>query len=56
VASTGTTNPGLAIAEIDVKGAMASANATFFGSRLIRDRRDDTYLAARGTIPTAIDG
>ena len=56
VATSGTTAPGLVLADIDVKGAMADANATFLGARLIRDRRDDTYLAARGAMPIAIDG
>lgn len=56
VATTGNGTPGLAIADIDVKGGIADANATFFGARLIRDRRDDTYLAQRGVIPVAIDG
>ena len=56
VATTGTTEARLAVADIDVKGGIAAANALLFGARLIRDRRDDTYLAARGALPIAIDG
>jgi predicted amidohydrolase len=56
VATTGTADAGLAVADIDVAGGIASAQANLFGPRLIRDRRDETYKAQRGEIPVAIDG
>ncbi|KAA9150725.1 carbon-nitrogen hydrolase family protein [Amycolatopsis acidicola] len=55
VATTGDRTPGMAIATVDVKGGIAAANAALFGARLIRDRRPDTYRAATGEVPTAID-
>jgi predicted amidohydrolase len=56
VATTGTTDAGLAIADIDVAGGIAEAQARMFGPRLVRDRRDETYQAQRGEIPIVIDG
>ena len=56
VATTGTTEAGLAMADIDVPGGIAKAQSQFFGPRLIRDRRDETYKAQRGEIPIVIDG
>lgn len=55
IASTGTT-PGLAIADIDVQGGIAAAQAMWFGPRQIRERRDDTYRILRGEEPIVIDG
>jgi predicted amidohydrolase len=55
VASTGLFKPGLAIVDVDISGGIAEANSGQ-GANLIRDRRADTYLAANGTIPLAIDG
>lgn len=55
VATTGTVNPGMAIADIDIPGGIEDVQ-TFQGARLIRDRRPDTYHALNGTIPPAIDG
>jgi predicted amidohydrolase len=56
VATTGALKPGMAIADVDIHEGIAEANATFFGARLIRDRRTDTYLASSGLIPPAVDG
>jgi predicted amidohydrolase len=56
VATTGTTDPGLAIADVDIAGGIADAQATLFGPRLVRDRRDETYRAQRGELPFAVDG
>jgi predicted amidohydrolase len=56
VASTGTTRPGIAIAEVDIAGGIADANATLMGARIVRDRRPDTYLASSGSLPLAVDG
>jgi predicted amidohydrolase len=56
VATTGALKPGMAIAEVDISAGIAEAQSTFFGARLIRDRRADTYLASSGVIPLAIDG
>lgn len=55
VATTGQRQPGMALATIDVKDGIATANATLFGARLIRDRRPDTYQASNGTMPVSID-
>jgi len=55
VATTGTFEPGLAIAEVDISGGIADVNA-MHGARLIRDRRPDTYLALSGQLSPAIDG
>jgi predicted amidohydrolase len=55
VAATEPGEVGVAIAEIDVKAGIAAANASLFGARLVRDRRDSTYKALRGEIPYAID-
>jgi predicted amidohydrolase len=56
VATTGTSNPGIAIADVDISGGIAEANATFFGARLVRDRRPETYSASSGRMPLAVDG
>lgn len=55
VATTGHRQPGMALATIDVKEGIATANATLFGARLIRDRRPETYQASNGTVPVSID-
>lgn len=56
VASSGTTDSGVTLATIDVQAGIADAMARGQGPRLIRDRRDDTYVALRGEHPIAIDG
>lgn len=56
VATTGALKPGIAIADVDIAEGIAEANATFFGARLVRDRRTDTYLASSGLLPLAVDG
>ncbi|MEN2740644.1 carbon-nitrogen hydrolase family protein [Microbacterium sp. X-17] len=56
IASTGFSDEGLVMAEIDVRGGIADAMAKSLGARALRDRRSDTYLAIRGEIPIAIDG
>jgi hypothetical protein len=48
--------PGIAVADIDIAGGIAAANAHLMGARLIRDRRPDTYDAGSGRIPNAVDG
>jgi len=55
VATTGTVNTGMAIADIDIQGGIEDVQC-FQGARLIRDRRPDTYQAMNGAIPTVIDG
>jgi hypothetical protein len=47
--------PGLAIADIDISGGIAEANA-MQGARLVRDRRPDTYLAMSGELAPVVDG
>jgi predicted amidohydrolase len=56
VATTGPIEPGIAIADVDIAGGIAEANATLMGARLVRDRRTDTYLASSGLRPLAVDG
>ncbi|WP_433891466.1 carbon-nitrogen hydrolase family protein [Streptomyces sp. CA-111067] len=56
VATTGALTPGIAVADIDIAGGIAAANAHLMGARLIRDRRPDTYDAVSGRIPNAVDG
>jgi predicted amidohydrolase len=56
VATTGPLRPGLAIADVDIPGGIAEANATLMGARLVRDRRPETYLASSGRMPLAVDG
>jgi predicted amidohydrolase len=55
VETTGMFTPGLAIADVDISGGIAEANA-MQGARLVRDRRPDTYLAMSGELPPAVDG
>jgi predicted amidohydrolase len=55
VATTGLCTPGLAIADVDISGGIAEANA-MQGARLVRDRRPDTYLASSGQLAPTIDG
>jgi predicted amidohydrolase len=55
VATTGVSNPGIAIADVDISGGIAEANS-MQGARLVRDRRPDTYLAMSGQLAPAIDG
>jgi predicted amidohydrolase len=55
VASTGSVSAGMAIADVDISGGIAEANASQ-GAWLIRDRRTDTYLAASGQLAPVIDG
>jgi predicted amidohydrolase len=55
VETTGMFTPGLAIADIDISGGIAEANA-MQGARLVRDRRPDTYLAMSGELAPAVDG
>jgi predicted amidohydrolase len=56
VATTGALTPGMAVADIDICGGIAEANAQLMGARLVRDRRPDTYHAVSGRIPHAVDG
>ena len=56
VATTGTKDSGLALAEIDVQGGIADAMSRGQGARLVRDRRPETYRALSGELPIAIDG
>jgi predicted amidohydrolase len=55
VATTGS-EPGLAFATIDVAGGIAEAQATWFGPRLIRERRAETYTMMTGAELPVIDG
>jgi predicted amidohydrolase len=55
VETTGMFTPGLAIADIDISGGIAEANA-MQGARLVRDRRPDTYLAMSGELAPVVDG
>lgn len=55
VKTTGMFTPGLAIADIDISGGIAEANA-MQGARLVRDRRPDTYLAMSGELAPVVDG
>jgi predicted amidohydrolase len=55
VETTGMFTPGLAIADVDISGGIAEANA-MQGARLVRDRRPDTYLAMSGELPPVVDG
>ncbi|WP_157220732.1 carbon-nitrogen hydrolase family protein [Flavisphingomonas formosensis] len=55
VATTGTVDKGMAVADVDIHGGIEDVQ-TFQGARLIRDRRPDTYRASSGEIPAAIDG
>ena len=55
VASTPLLEPGIAIADVDIADGITEAQ-TFQGARLIRDRRQETYAAASGLIPVAVDG
>jgi predicted amidohydrolase len=55
VETTGMFTPGLAIADVDISGGIAEANA-MQGARLVRDRRPDTYLAMSGELTPVVDG
>jgi predicted amidohydrolase len=55
VETSGMFTPGLAIADIDISGGIAEANA-MQGARLVRDRRPDTYLAMSGELAPVVDG
>jgi predicted amidohydrolase len=56
LATTGTTAPGLAIADVDIPGGILAAYAITQGPNIIRDRRPETYRALNGTLSIAIDG
>ncbi len=57
VATTGTVEAGLAIAEVDIGAGILAANHINQGSNLIRDRRPETYTALIGTYEgEVIDG
>ncbi|MFI6346056.1 carbon-nitrogen hydrolase family protein [Streptomyces sp. NPDC050560] len=56
VATTGPLTPGIAVADVDIAGGIAEANALLMGARLVRDRRPDTYHALSGRMPHAVDG
>jgi len=56
VATTGTSDAGLAIATVDLVAGLAAARVANLGAFLIRDRRPETYRALRGELPIEIDG
>jgi len=56
MATTGTTEVGLAMADIDIPGGILSAYGLSQGANIIRDRRPETYKALSGSMPIAIDG
>jgi len=55
VADSGTA-PGLAVATIDVQARIEAAHATYFGPKLIRDRRLETYEVLSGRQSPRTDG
>jgi predicted amidohydrolase len=56
LATTGTTEAGLAIADVDIPGGILAAYGLTQGANIIRDRRPETYRALSGSLPIAIDG
>ena len=56
LATTGTSEAGLAIADVDIPGGILAAYGVSQGAHIIRDRRPETYKALAGTMPIAIDG
>jgi predicted amidohydrolase len=56
LATTGTSEAGLAFADVDIPGGILSAYALSQGPNIIRDRRPETYKALSGSVPITIDG
>jgi predicted amidohydrolase len=56
VATSGTANTGLVIADIDIAAGLANAGRLVMGSFLIRDRRPETYRVLSGSLPVVVDG
>jgi predicted amidohydrolase len=56
LATTGTSEDGLAIADVDIPGGIIAAYSVTQGPNIVRDRRPETYRALSGTLPIAIDG
>ncbi|WP_331375463.1 carbon-nitrogen hydrolase family protein [Sinorhizobium chiapasense] len=56
VVSSGLDHIGVVTAEIDICGGLAGASALYWGPRLIRDRRADTYKVLNGSSPVVVDG
>ena len=54
VIASSETRPGLVIADIDVRGAIAATEAAWLGPGLVRDRRPDSYrrIAGSGDVDT----
>jgi predicted amidohydrolase len=55
VATTGS-EPGLAIATVDLGAGFEDAASVYNGSRQVRDRQSATYRALRGELDPAVDG
>jgi predicted amidohydrolase len=56
VATSGTDNVGLVLAEIDIRGSLANAATLTSGPFLIRDRRPETYRILSGQAAVLVDG
>jgi predicted amidohydrolase len=56
LATTGTSEAGLAVADVDIPGGILSAYGLSQGPNIIRDRRPETYKALSGSLPITIDG
>ncbi|MCW2622394.1 MAG: putative amidohydrolase [Frankiales bacterium] len=54
VATTGT-DPGLAVARVDLTGGLLDWVTAYSGARLIRDRQPSTYRVLRGELEPAVD-
>lgn len=56
VVSSGLDHIGVVAAEIDICAGLAGASVGYWGPRLIRDRRADTYKVLNGSLPVVVDG
>ena len=55
VADSGTL-PGLALAQVDIRAGIEEAQAAYFGPRMVRDRRLETYDVLAGRRPPETEG
>ncbi|RUW17126.1 carbon-nitrogen hydrolase family protein, partial [Mesorhizobium sp. M1E.F.Ca.ET.041.01.1.1] len=56
IISSGLDQIGVVTAEVDICAGLAGASALYWGPRLIRDRRADTYKVLNGSLPVLVDG